>query len=331
MSLFNKQNWRYAIMLLLVLLSVLSMLLGLMFGAVKIPATEILSILWGNQEHAAYDIIWNIRLPRVLVAALVGIGLALSGAILQGVLRNPMADPHVIGVSSGAGVVGMAMILALPQYGEMLVPAAFAGAVATALLIYALAWKNGMVPVRLILAGVAVSAFLNSAISALLTFYSDRVEGALSFMVGSLSGKSWPHVSMLWPYILIGTAIALMGSRRINVILLGDGIAKSLGMRVETVRLLLIATASILAAASVSVVGLLGFVGLIVPHIARLIVGKDYRFLLPASVLLGVIVLESSDLIARLAFAPVELPVGVVMGALGAPFFLYLLRSAKNM
>ncbi|GIP26137.1 corrinoid ABC transporter permease [Paenibacillus sp. J23TS9] len=316
-------------LLILLMMAILALIASLSIGAVKVNPMDIVSILTGHKDVDAYLIIWNIRLPRVLIAALVGMGLALSGTILQGMLQNPMADPHVIGISSGAGVAGIGILLALPQYGHLLVPAAFAGAVVAALIIYMLGWKNGMVPVRLILSGVAVSAFLNSGISALLTFYSDRVEGALSFMVGSLSAKSWPHVEVLWPYILPGAIAACLCGRWINIMQLGEATAISLGLRLEWVRVFLLTLASLLAAAAVSVAGLLGFVGLIVPHLAKLIIGSDYRWLLPCSAVLGVVVLETSDLISRMIFSPVELPVGIIMGAIGAPFFLYLLRTKR--
>ncbi|WP_152397647.1 FecCD family ABC transporter permease [Paenibacillus cellulositrophicus] len=320
---------RSAWLLTLLMMALLTLTASLSIGVVKVNPVDMISILTGHKDVDAYSIIWNIRLPRVLIAALVGMGLALSGTILQGVLQNPMADPHVIGISSGSGVAGIGILLALPEYGHLLVPAAFAGAVIAALIIYMLGWKNGMVPVRLILSGVAVSAFLNSGISALLTFYSDRVEGVLSFMVGSLSAKSWPHVEVLWPYILPGAIAACLCGRWINIMLLGEATAVSLGLRLEWVRVFLLTLASLLAAAAVSVAGLLGFVGLIIPHLARLMIGNDYRWLLPCSALLGIVVLETSDLISRMLFSPVELPVGIIMGAIGAPFFLYLLRSKR--
>jgi iron complex transport system permease protein len=272
------------------------------------------------------QILMNIRLPRTLVAALVGINLALSGAILQAVMKNPLADPHIIGISSGAGLMGILVMLVLPDLGWLITPAAFAGAMGAAMLIYILAWKNGIRPIRIILAGVAVSAFLGAGISALMIFYSDRVHSALMWMVGGLSARSWPHVTMLWPYTLVGGSLALLSARHLNILQLGDELAKGLGLRVELTRLLLTAVASLLAASAVSVVGLLGFVGLIVPHAARLMVGSDYRYLLPASALLGAAVVTFSDTFARTAFAPVELPVGILMAVLGAPFFLFLLR-----
>ena len=156
--------------------------------------------------------------------------------------------------------------------------------------------------------------------------YSDRVHSALMWMVGGLSARSWPHVAMLWPYTLVGSVLAFLAARHLNILQLGDELAKGLGLRVELTRLLLTAVAALLAASAVSVVGLLGFVGLIVPHAARLMIGSDYRYLLPASAVLGAAVVMYSDTFARVAFAPVELPVGIIMAVLGAPFFLFLLR-----
>lgn len=295
-------------------------------GAVFISPGEIWQYLFHGFDGPLREVIWNIRLPRTLVAALVGVNLALSGAILQGVMRNPLADPHIIGVSSGAGLLGITILILYPEAWPLLTPVAFLGASAAAAIIYTLAWKQGVQPVRLILAGVAVSAFLGSGISALLTFYSDRVNGALVFLVGGLSAKSWPELQMMLPYSLAGLALAMIGSVHLNLLALGDAHARGLGVRVEATRLMLTAVATLLAASAVSVVGLLGFVGLIVPHCARLLIGSDHRLLLPASALLGVAVVTVCDTLARLLFAPIELPVGIILGAFGAPFFLYLLR-----
>ncbi|MFL0553992.1 FecCD family ABC transporter permease [Paenibacillus barengoltzii] len=295
-------------------------------GAVFIPAREVWLYLFHGYDGPLKEVIWNIRLPRTLVAALVGVNLALSGVILQGVMRNPLADPHIIGVSSGAGLLGIMILILYPEAWPWLTPVTFLGASAAAAIIYVLAWKQGVQPVRLILAGVAVSAFLGSGISALLTFYSDRVNGALVFLVGGLSAKSWPELHMMLPYSLAGTALALLGAVHLNLLALGDANARGLGVRVEATRLILTAVATLLAASAVSVVGLLGFVGLIVPHCARLLIGSDHRLLLPASALLGVAVVTVCDTLARLLFAPIELPVGIILGVLGAPFFLYLLR-----
>mgnify|MGYP000852174236 CR=1 FL=1 len=317
---------RIALLALFAVLAAVAMILSAAKGSVDIPVSEILNILGGARDTAHAQILWNIRLPRTIVAALVGINLALSGAILQAILRNPLADPHIIGISSGAGLAGIFIMLMMPGAAWLITPAAFGGAMLAALLIYILAWRDGIRPTRIILAGVAVSAFLGAGISAMMILYSDRVHSALMWMVGGLSARSWPQVDMIFPYTILGFVLALAFSRKLNILLLGDEIARSLGLRVEVTRLLLTAIAALLAASAVAVVGLLGFVGLIVPHAARLLVGSDYRFLLPASALLGAAVVTLSDTFARTAFAPVELPVGILMAVLGAPFFLFLLR-----
>ncbi|WP_258171860.1 iron ABC transporter permease [Paenibacillus sp. MYb63] len=326
----NRMSWKLFIIGLFMIFAILSVIISLAFGAVSVDVRSILSVLLGNTDSDYYTIIWNIRLPRTLVAVFVGINLALSGALLQGVMRNPMADPHIIGVSSGAGLFGTTMLLVFPAFSHLLVPVAFVGALTSALLIYLLAWDKGVSPMRIILAGVAASAFLNSGVSALYTFYSDRIQGAVSFMVGSLSAKSWGHVETIIPYSIIGLILALLSAQRMNVLLLGDPESRSLGLNTEGYRLWFIAISALLAASAISIVGLLGFVGLIVPHAARILVGNDYRILLPASALLGVTVLCLSDTIGRVAFAPIELPVGIIMGVIGAPFFLYLLRKKRT-
>ena len=303
---------RILLLVLFAALAVFAMLLSTAKGSVDIPLGEVIGILGGAQGGANAQILWNIRLPRTIVAALVGINLSLSGAILQAILRNPLADPHIIGISSGAA--------------WLITPAAFGGAMLAALLIYILAWRDGIRPTRIILAGVAVSAFLGAGISAMMILYSDRVHSALMWMVGGLSARSWPHVEMLLPYTIAAGLLALTAAQRLNILQLGDDMARGIGLAVERTRILLTAVAALLAASAVSVVGLLGFVGLIVPHAARLMIGADYRLLLPVAALLGIAVVTLSDTAARLLFAPLELPVGIIMAVVGAPFFLYLLR-----
>lgn len=310
------------ILLALSVFAALAFVSSLTFGSVEIASTE---ILFGTLEPTQDQIIRNIRLPRSIVAMLVGINLALSGAILQAVMKNPLADPHIIGISSGAGLFGIFVML-VKGSNVLVTPAAFVGAMLAALLIYMLAWKNGIRPIRVILAGVAVSAFLGAFISAMLIFYSDRVHGALLWMVGGLSARSWNHVEIILPYSIVGSILALIGAKHLNVLQLGDEVAKGLGQRVDLVRTLMTAVAALLAASAVCVVGLLGFVGLIVPHCARLLIGSDHRALLPASAILGAAVVTASDTFGRTVFAPTELPVGILMAILGAPFFLFLLR-----
>ena len=302
--------------------------LSLIQGSVEISSAQIFNELLGASEldDTKRQILENIRLPRTIVAVLVGVNLSLSGAILQAVMKNPLADPHIIGISSGAGLFGIFVMMIFSDAGALVTPAAFIGAMLAASLIYILAWKDGIRPIRVILAGVAVSAFLGAGISALLIFYSDKVHGALLWMVGGLSARSWQHVEILLPYSIAGTFLAFLSARHLNILQLGDEVAKGLGLRVNLVRTILTAIAALLAASAVCVVGLLGFVGLIVPHTARLILGSDYRMLLPGAALLGAAVVMISDTFARTIFAPTELPVGILMAMLGAPFFLYLLR-----
>ena len=298
--------------------------LSLINGSVEISTAQIFFCV---EDETKRQILENIRLPRTIVAVLVGVNLSLSGAILQAVMKNPLADPHIIGISSGAGLFGIFVMMVADDAGALMTPAAFVGAMLAASLIYLLAWKDGIRPIRVILAGVAVSAFLGAGISALLIFYSDKVHGALLWMVGGLSARSWQHVEILLPYSIAGTIATFLAARHLNVLQLGDEVATGLGLRVNLVRTILTAIAALLAASAVCVVGLLGFVGLIVPHTTRLILGSDYRLLLPGAAFLGAAVVTISDTFARTIFAPTELPVGILMAMLGAPFFLYLLRK----
>ncbi|MCH4886560.1 iron ABC transporter permease [Acidaminobacter sp. JC074] len=322
----DNKTFKRIIIFCFFLAALAAFIIGVLIGSMNVDLNTIVDAIFNQADSTAAKVIMNIRLPRMLTAALVGINLALAGCILQGVMGNPLADPGIIGISSGAGLVGIVILILFPQY-QFLVPiGAFVGAMGAAILIYVLAWKGGIQPIRVILAGVAVSAFLGAGISALMVFYSDRVHGALTFMNGSLSTRSWPEVFTILPYTLIGIVCVLIFSERLNILVLGDDTARGLGLNVEVTRLGLTALAALLAASAVSVVGLLGFVGLIIPHSVRLIIGNNHKYLFPGSVFLGATVVMVSDTFARMAFSPTEIPVGVVMAVLGAPFFLYLLR-----
>ncbi|MGM9519811.1 MAG: FecCD family ABC transporter permease [Phascolarctobacterium sp.] len=322
----SRTAWRLTILILFAFLAVLGSFLSLTKGSSVITMEQIVELLLNPGTDPQSQIIWNIRMPRTIVGALVGINLSLSGAILQAIMRNPLADPHIIGISSGAGLAGVVIMILFPALEYLITPVAFVGAMLAAICIYILAWKNGIKPVRIILAGVAVSAFLSAGISGLMIFYSDRVHGALMWMVGGLAARSWPHVNIILPYAILGLVLALASAAYLNILQLGDEMARGLGVNVEVTRIVMTAIAALLAASAVSVVGLLGFVGLVVPHAARLLIGSDYRFLLPAAALLGVAIVTLSDTFARVIFAPIELPVGIIMAFLGAPFFLFLLR-----
>lgn len=323
-------GFRLTILAILALLLATALLAGLRFGSLRLDAAEILHTLLSEREGVKYQILWNIRLPRVLLGALVGGSLAVSGAILQGIMRNPLASPGIIGISSGGGLGGVLVLLALPQFSHLLVPAAFAGALTTAFLVYLLAWKRGIDPVRLILSGVAVGSMLGAMSSTILLFNAEKVAGILDFTVGSLSTRSWPQFRLVWPYMLSGFLVSWLASSRLNILMLGDEVAAGLGIRVERVRILLLVAAALLAAAAVSVAGLLGFVGLIAPHIVRLLIGSDNRFLVPGAALFGAALVVGCDTIGRMVMDPSELPAGVIMSLLGPPFFLYLLRRRTH-
>jgi len=318
------------VFLALVLFVAATFFLSLAVGSLRLTLPQLLDALAGRGPPANRQIIMNIRLPRNITAALVGICLSLSGAILQGVMRNPLAAPNLIGVTSGGGLAAMLVMIVLPQFYSLLVPAAFLGALAATLSIYLLAWRRGVTPLRLILAGIAVSSLLGAFINALMIFFPSRVSGVVDFMVGSLTARGWRHVRILWPYTLVGGAAALLLGQQLNILSLGDETATGLGLNVERTRFLLVTVSSVLAGAACSVAGLLGFVGLIVPHTMRAIVGSDHRVLLPASALFSAGLMMGCDTLGRMMMDPIEIPVGVIMAAIGAPFFLSLIRGRAH-
>ena len=233
-SLNERKLFRISVIIVLVIAVIASMIISLIWGSTPVSLSEIWHTLWATElTDTASQIIWNIRLPRNIVAALVGACLAVSGAILQAVMKNPLADPQIVGVSSGAGLAGVIIFILFPGYDHIVPLVAFIGAMAAAMMVYALAWKNGVRPSRIILAGVAVAAFLGSGISALLVFYGDRVQGALLWMVGGLAARSWPQVEVLFPYALVGLIFACLGAKRLTILSLGDETAKGLGLKVE--------------------------------------------------------------------------------------------------
>ncbi len=305
-----------------------SILFGLGTGSVPLSPGQVVDGIFGGAGAEWHRVVWDLRLPRVVLGGLVGMCLAVSGLILQAVMMNPLADPGIIGISSGAGLFGIVILLAFPAMYTSVPFFAFCGAMLAAITIYALAWRGGIQPMRVILAGVAVSALCGAGISAVMVFYSDRVQGALLFMNGSLSMRGWSEVHLLLPYALVGGVAALLCSRRLNLIVLGDDVARAMGMNVQANRLGLTAIAAMLAAGAVSTVGLLGFVGLIVPHLMRLILGNNHALLVPATVLCGGALVIFSDTLARTLFSPTEIPVGICMAIFGVPFFLYFLRKA---
>jgi iron complex transport system permease protein len=304
----------------------IAFIMSVRFGAVELDTAEILKSLFSSVETTNRNIIWKLRIPRTLIAGLVGMCLSVSGCILQSVMKNPLASPTIIGVNAGAGLAAAVTLVLLPEMEYLLTPAAFFGAFATTWIIYIISWKDGIKPLRMVLAGVAISSIISAIINTILIFYPDRITNQISFTIGSLSTKMWSDFRILLPYAVIGLIIAIVYSKKLNILLLGDEIASNLGINIERTRIILIAVASLLAASAVSIVGMLGFVGLIIPHMTRLIVGSDNRFLIPASALTGALVVMVCDTLARIVAKPMEIPVGIIMSLIGAPFFLFLLR-----
>jgi len=283
----------------------------------------------------AETIILALRLPRVALAAVVGVGLAGAGVVFQGLFRNPLADPYLIGTSAGAALGATVAIIwgadgGLGALGA--VPAAaFLGALAVSYGVYRLARRGTDVPVEdLLLAGIAVGAFLAAIISLLQLGGGESLQRVIYWVMGGFAGRSWAHIAMAAPYAVGGLVLAWLYGRDLNVLQVGEEGALQLGVDVPRVKRILLAGGSLMAAAAVATSGLIGFVGLIVPHLMRLVVGPHHRILLPAAALAGAIILILADLLARVAVTPAELPVGVVTALLGAPFFLYLLLRGRR-
>ncbi len=288
-----------------------------------------------NWPSTIETIILEIRLPRVILAGLVGAALAIAGATYQGLFRNPLADPYLIGVAQGASlgaVIGFLLPFDWHGIGFGIIPIlAFAGAVLSVAIVYSLARVGKTLPVTtLILAGVALGALWGSIVSYLIITSGEKIHGIIFWLMGSFSLSEWSEVRVVLPYVVVGVAIILLYARSLNIMQLDEEQAQQLGINVEKVKLILLAAATMITAAAVSFVGTIGFVGIIIPHAVRLIWGPDHRFLLPLSVLTGGVFLILADLVARTALAPMEIPVGVITAICGVPFFLYLLRRKRR-
>ena len=339
-------HWRgrvYGILGLIILLVVV-VALATAFGSVKIPFSTICRILvsglplvdiTSDWPSAVGTIVLEIRLPRVILAGLVGAALATAGATYQGLFRNPLADPYLIGVAQGASlgaVIGFLLPIDWHGFGLGIVPLlAFTGALVSTAIVYSLARVGRTIPVTtLILAGVALGALLGSIVSYLIISSGEKMHGIIFWLMGSFSLSQWSEVQVVLPYVAVGIIIILLYARLLNVMQLDEEQAQQLGINVERLKLVLLAAATLITAAGVAFVGTIGFVGIIIPHAVRLVWGADHRFLLPMSVLTGAIFLILADLIARTALAPTEIPIGVITALCGAPFFLYLLRRRKR-
>ncbi|UCE97288.1 MAG: iron chelate uptake ABC transporter family permease subunit [Dehalococcoidia bacterium] len=340
-------HWRGRVLAIigLLFLLILVVLFSTSIGSVEIPFSRTASILISkipfiditpSWDSTIETIVIDIRLPRVILAGLVGAALALAGATYQGLFRNPLADPYLIGVAQGAAlgaVLGFLAPASKVGMGISLVPMlAFLGALLSVMIVYLLARVGRIVPVTtLILAGVALGALLGAIVAYLAITSGQLLHGIMFWLSGSFALSQWSEVIIVMPIIVSGTTVILLFSRMLNIMQLDEEQAQQLGLNVERLKIILLTVATMVTAAAVSFVGIIGFVGIITPHAVRLIWGPDYRFLLPLSLVCGAIFLIIADVAARTIIAPSEIPIGVITALCGAPFFLYLLRRRAKM
>jgi iron complex transport system permease protein len=336
-SLADRRPWLVLAALTAVLIC--AIVAGIAFGAVPVSPHDIAGAvgrrLSGTDGGMIDALIVDLRMPRVLLAALVGACLAAAGTLYQALFRNPLADPYILGISSGAGLgATLALVAGAGAAAGALVAvpaAAFVGALATIALVVGVSSRRGrMDMLSLLLAGVAISYTLAALTSFVMVFSRQTMQQVVFWMMGGLQAASWGYVAVVAPMLVVGLAIPMAFTGELNLMLLGEERAGHLGVSVERFKLATLAAASLLVAAAVSVSGLIGFVGLMTPHMARLVLGPDHRLLLPASVLAGASVMVLADLAARIVLAPVELPVGIITALLGGPFFVWLLVRADR-
>ena len=314
-----------------VLVSVVALLvvgyLSLSQGAVSLSSSEVWSGLTSGSDSFARNVVWQIRYPRLIDGMLVGASLAVAGSLLQGVTRNPLADPTILGLTAAAGLASASALVIDPQIPKWgLAMACVGGGLLGAGILFVIAWRGTVSPVRLALSGVALSAFFGAAIVGLLSSSRTFLQTSLSFLAGGLYAAEWDRMHAALPYVLPGLVVAFLLAGRLNVLALGDDVASGLGVLTDRTRLLVLAVAGILTGVAVSVAGLVSFVGLVSPHLARLTVGADNRFAIPLSALYGAILVCAADVFARMVISPSEIPFGIVTAGIGAPFLLYLVK-----
>ena len=295
-------------------------------GAAHVPLAQMPDALV-RAEHPAHELLWRVRLPRVACGAIVGAALAVAGALMQAVVRNPLADPGLLGITAGAGVGGMLAIVLAPTHPDAVPFTAFAGGLLAAIALIAVGWtgRASAGPLRILLGGVAVQAILLSVIALMTFLFADRAPAFVAFAIGSLAGLGWDDALLVLPPAVAGTVLALASTRALDLLLLDDDSAAGVGLAVRRTRLWSAALAALLAGAAVSVAGLVGFVGLVVPNWVRMLVGPEHRLVLPLCVLGGAALLVAADTAARTVAAPLELPVGALLALIGGPYFLVVL------
>jgi len=317
------------------ILLILSIIIGVSIGAVRIPPNIVLKILLGNSSselNSLYTIIiWKVRLPRVLMASMVGASLAISGCLVQGVFRNPLASPYVLGISSGAAF-GAALAVILEIWLIIPIPIfAFIFAMLSLMITYVVAAEDGRLPVTsLLLAGIAVASLFSALTSFMMYVAGEKLEVIVFWLMGNLTGIRWQEVRIVAIGSLPLVALSLFFGQELNVMMLGEDTAKSMGVEVDKSRKIIVILVALLVSVCVSYVGPIGFVGLVIPHMVRLVIGPDNRFLIPASAFFGGAFLVLADLISRVVIKPAEIPIGIITSLFGVPFFIYLLKRRKR-
>lgn len=329
-SLFAHKSASRAVVLIILMLFTLSVS-SIFFGASELTLGQIWQHLYQGFGGEQDFIVWQHRLPRTLLSILVGASLGLSGSLVQGVIRNPLASPDLMGISAGAGFCATLLLVMLPAAPTWwLSVAALLGGLLAFSFIMLLAQISQPTPARLALIGVAISAFLASGINFLLVLYPVEINTAMIWLTGSLWGRSWQHIPMLTVIFAVLMAVSMYLAWRLDVLGLGEQTAYHLGLSVKSLEFTTLLIAVVIASLAVSVAGTVSFIGLLAPHIARLLFGHQHRILLPASALIGAIILVTADVLARSLFAPIELPAGVLTSVIGAPYFIFLLSRYKG-
>ena len=330
----NALGTRFRLTLLLLSVGlVLSAALSLCLGSFPTPPLQVGHSLINPADSELTFIMWQLRLPRIVLAILVGAALAMAGAILQSIVRNPLASPDVIGITSGAALAAVLFIALLSSHVSIgwLPVAAMLGALFAALLVVSLAWQRGISPARLVLVGIGLAAAMGAGTTLLIVMSDDSTAmSAYTWLTGSLYAAQWADVSSLLPWLLLATPVSFLLTRHADTMALGDSVAQGLGVPLLRSRIVLLACSVVLAGAAVAVAGGLSFVGLMAPHLAARWVGRHLARLLPASALVGALLVLYADLLGRVAFLPNDLPAGIFVAGIGAPFFVYLLYRARQ-
>ncbi|WP_066366669.1 FecCD family ABC transporter permease [Neobacillus fumarioli] len=338
-------NNKYASFFTAGMFLILSMLLGISIGSVSVPIPKIIQIIGSKLfgfislkdiDPMYISIVMDIRLPRVLLSGLVGAALAIAGAAFQGLLRNPLADPYTLGVSSGASVGAVLTIffqLSIPFIGSFTLPLLsilFSFLSIVAVLVFARKIERSLRVETIILTGIIFSSFLGALISLMIALTGDELRQIIGWLLGSVSMRGWEYIKLMLPFFMIGTVVMMANAKELNAMSFGEERAQHLGVNVQSRKLIILTAGSILTGAAVAVSGTIGFVGLVIPHLTRLLWGPDHKFLLPLSILTGGSFLILADLISRTIISPTELPIGVITALIGAPVFAVILLQRKR-